>query len=135
MIEETTTTSTMTINFRPRVWNPRYESYRSHTAKPRVYVDAGDFNLLEDLENRFRRPHKVYRSFVLKALELLGLDEPKIGWSQKAGCSCGCSPGFIVQNVDRALNGAYNWDVWVTINGAPKVDETKPARSLVPALV
>lgn len=131
MTEETT--PTMTINFRPRVHNWR-ESWRTFEAKPRVYVYAEDFNLVEDLENRFRRPHKVYRSFALDALELLGLAEPKITWSQKAGCSCGCSPGFIVQNGNRALNGTRNWDVWVAIKGGPMVDETKPARSLVPAL-
>jgi len=133
-MSEEITTPTMTIRFRPRVHNWR-EPWRTFEAKPRVYVDVDDFDLFENLENRFRRPYKFYRKYVLEALELMGMDEPRIGWSQKAGCSCGCSPGFIVQSESRVLRDTRHWDMWITIAGAPAADEAKPARLLVPSLV
>lgn len=47
---------------------------------------------------RWNNPHRDYREHVLpKAFEMLGLPaDTKAKWSQKAGCSCGCSPGFIL---------------------------------------
>jgi hypothetical protein len=133
MIEQNITTPAMTINFRPR--RSVGTTWRQYTAQPRIYVYVNDFDVIEDLENRFRRPHKVYRRYAVEALETLGMTDPKFSWSQKAGCSCGCSPGFIVSEDNRVVNGTRYWDLWIDINSAPLVDETKPARSLASALL
>lgn len=97
---------------------------RELTRKPRVYVDSGlPFDVLEDLANRVRRPHQLLKGDVHDALERIGMDGA-LQWSQKAGCSCGCSPGFIL------TYPAPGVDVWVTLPGRPTVDESKTARDL-----
>lgn len=40
---------------------------------------------------------KVIKDFVKKDLEKKGFKGVKINWSQKAGCSCGCSPGYTLK--------------------------------------
>jgi hypothetical protein len=80
----------------------RTREYRKRTI---VYVDyelaAGVRNLTvgDDLENRRRMKERIkeYRRYVPAALEALGVgrDAP-FHWSRKAGCKCGCSPGFVV---------------------------------------
>lgn len=76
---------------------------------PRLYFH-GDMkeSIFEDLLNRFDRPWKLYRKELLppiiEALDELGIKVSKCSWSQKAGCSCGCSPGFIVAAEDRKDN-------------------------------
>ncbi len=49
---------------------------------------------------RWNNPFRDYREHVLPAaFKMLGLPEgTKARWSQKAGCGCGCSPGFIVDH-------------------------------------
>lgn len=43
---------------------------------------------------------KALRDHVMPTvLEKLGAPDAKIRWSQKMGCACGCSPGFIVDDV------------------------------------
>lgn len=71
----------------------------------RVYI-FHDENILENLENRFSRPVKFYRAEVLPQVkshikETLGIEVEnlKFSWSQKAGCSCGCSPGFVIKGM------------------------------------
>ena len=97
------------------------------TKKTRVYVSADiDFNVLEDLENRCRRPHDLYRAPALDALRRIGLDEVKMNWSQYAGCSCPCSPGFILTG-----GPTMGIDIWITVPGLPTVDESKPGREVV----
>lgn len=96
--------------------------------KARLFVDAGNFNLLEDLENRCRRPHTAWKAPALEALARIGLFPTKASWNQRAGCSmCPCSPGFILEGVPEARR----FDIWVTLPGAPTVDESKPGRQLV----
>ncbi len=48
---------------------------------------------------RWNNPFKDYRKHVLPAaFKMLGLPaDTQARWSQKAGCSCGCSPGFILE--------------------------------------
>lgn len=110
-----------TYHGRRRDTTPQRELER----KPRVYVDYGvPFDVLEDLVNRGRRPHRLFRDRVTEALERVGL-EGSVHWSQKAGCSCGCSPGFILTTDVAQTRGL---DVWVTLPGAPRVDESIPPR-------
>lgn len=110
---------------------------RRRQTKPRMYVGADEtFNVLEDLENRRRRPHSVWRKAVRELFAESGIpfDLSVMGWTQFAGCACGCSPGFVIERQTVAEHGIAPWtafDVYVTLKGVPTVDETKPARELV----
>lgn len=76
------------ITFSPRLYN----------RASRIYIFVSGESLLENLNERRSRPYTAYRKEVLpKLFELLGLDvkDFDLGWSQKAGCSCPCSPGFV----------------------------------------
>jgi hypothetical protein len=67
----------------------------------RVYVWPKGESLMDNLQNRRSRPYNEYRKQVLPAvLAALGLpNSTRVKWSQYAGCSCPCSPGFIVEGV------------------------------------
>lgn len=96
------------------------------TKKTRVYAHADvPFNVLEDLENRGRRPHQVYRPLVIEALASIGLTDIKLNWSQHAGCTCACSPGFILTG-----DNPMGIHMWVTLPGVPTVDNSKPGRKV-----
>lgn len=126
--------------------NPRDRRGR----KPRVYVGVDDENIAENLLNRHDRPIKIYRKIAVQALRDIGLivGGPKqqtpdghgavsLRWSQKAGCTCPCSPGFIATNL--VAHDGRNLDIHITITGQggrsvlrdtePTVDRmTDPAR-------
>ena len=65
---------------------------------------------------RWNHPSDLYRQVVVpEALKALNLPaSTSVRWSQKAGCSCGCSPGFIVSD-----NEGHR-EVFVTIEIAEK---------------
>jgi hypothetical protein len=67
----------------------------------RVYVWLKGENVLENFVARHNRPHQVYRDYLVDALERVGasLEGCTVNWSQKAGCGCGCSPGFVVRGL------------------------------------
>jgi hypothetical protein len=105
-----------------RPWDPRQIN-----RKTRIHVTTmAEFDLLENLANRTRRPYEAWRPRVLAVLKALGYEGVRIRWSQHAGCSCPCSPGFIVEDGHRA--GLRGGDLFMTLTDAPSVDETKPAR-------
>ena len=115
----------------------RHSYERGWNKAPRMYVDASEqFNVIEDLMNRHRRPYATWRKAVRKALAGVNVDLSKMAWSQTAGCSCPCSPGFVLNKQNLEVNGEvfYLYDIWVTLVGAPSVDETKVARDLVSAI-
>lgn len=60
---------------------------------------------------RWNTPFALYRQHVIPTV-LLAMGQPsntKVRWSQKAGCGCGCSPGFIIHQTGVPK------DVWVTV--------------------
>ena len=67
-------------------------------SKTRIYVHPQGESLRDNLSNRDTRPHTVYRKEVLpKLFTQLGWNpDTKVKWSQYAGCSCPCSPGFVL---------------------------------------
>ena len=71
---------------------------RSSGKRSRVYIFPKGESLIENLMNRKGRPYNEYRKQVMPdVLEAMGLPrDTKVKWSQYAGCSCPCSPGFIV---------------------------------------
>ncbi len=91
--------------------------------KTRVYVFAGGEGVFENLANRFSRPVELYRAAMRQALDEKGLTA-KARWSQKAGCSCGCSPAFIT---DQRLG----YDIFVTINEADQAAKVDPAKAYI----
>ena len=106
-------------------WQPRQANKST-----RIYVWASEFNVIEDLQNRTRRPHDAWRPRVLDVLKTLGFTDVRMYWSQKAGCSCGCSPGFVVRPVNDGIR-LFGGDLHIHLTDAPSVDETKPARTLI----
>jgi hypothetical protein len=67
----------------------------------RVYIFPQGETLLDNLQNRRSRPYNEYRKQVMPAvIRALGLPAgTRVKWSQYAGCSCPCSPGFVVDSV------------------------------------
>ena len=91
--------------------NERSYKDRAYASKTRIYVWPKGESLLDNLQNRKTRPYSVFRKEVIPAV-LAQLNLPsdvKVKWSQYAGCSCPCSPGFIV------ASGHYRHDVHVTV--------------------
>ena len=79
------------------------EPYRDSN---KAYIWASGESVMENLMNRYSRPHKFYQKEVLPLVLAevkekypdyqLSLDVKDWGWRQKCGCKmCGCSPGFI----------------------------------------
>jgi hypothetical protein len=63
-----------------------------------LYFVVNEEKLIENLEHRRNRPVQAWKRLIPEVLTKLGYDQnlsAKFRWSQKAGCSCGCSPGFI----------------------------------------
>ena len=86
--------------------------------KARVYISVDSESILEDFGNRAVRPWTLYKKEVMPTvMRKLGFPgwNKKFRWSQKAGCSCGCSPGFILTEV-------FGKDIWVTVTGPKRVD-------------
>ena len=90
---------------------------RDWNAKTRVYIWPEGETILENFANRRSRPINEYRSVLRQAFAQEGIDASKLEyrWSQKAGCSCGCSPGFIIDGWSEKLS--HN-DVHVTVKEA-----------------
>lgn len=76
-----------------------FDNIKPKSAYPRVFVwdDTVEETVLEQVVNRRNRPQDLYRLVAEAALGALGYDDPCLKWSQKAGCTCPCSPGFIAQ--------------------------------------
>lgn len=130
----TLTGTTGTITISPRSYAAHQTATQMHR-KPRLYVHGESFDLLEDLTNRGRRPYKVWRDAVrLLNMETGGvLSLQGMRWSQYAGCSCPCSPGFVLEHqlVEADGQATRRFDVWVELKNTAMVDPTKPSRELV----
>lgn len=76
----------------------RWDSTRK-MHKMRIYAWVKDETIIDNLMNRRNRPFREWRSAVEAAArdycKNKGVAFTKLQWSQKAGCQCGCSPGFI----------------------------------------
>ena len=74
------------------------------------YLSIEGESVWENLQNRRSRPHAVLRPYVLAALKEAGVEVTGLRWSQKAGCSCPCSPGWILQGAQPGH------DYWATVS-------------------
>jgi hypothetical protein len=80
-----------------------FESDRSG----RIYFWPNKENVIENMRDRGLRPHQVWRKMLPIVLEKAKKDAKlaeSAKWSQNAGCSCGCSPGFIVPDLDQDIS-------------------------------
>lgn len=78
----------------------RRQKYQTNPGRTIIYLSPIGETILENLENRRRRPIKEWRKEVIPViLKQLGIDEAKtkVSFRQAAGCKCGCSPGWIVE--------------------------------------
>jgi hypothetical protein len=68
--------------------------------KTKIYIFIKNETLIQNLLERHSRPNKEYKKQIIPTLIKDGIlpSDAIVTWSQKAGCSCGCSPGFIVKN-------------------------------------
>ena len=106
--------------------------WSEYSQAPRMYVRVADETILDNLANRKRRPYNVYKTLIHSSGLKSVIDISKLSWSQTAGCSCPCSPGFILNHQNIEVDGEVltRFDMWLTLDGAPTVNETKPARVL-----
>lgn len=77
-----------------------------------VYVNVKDESLGENLMNRRHRPYELYRKIVYALMQEVGIDG-KLVWSQNAGCTCACSPGFFLTESTHEVG--KNWTLWVNV--------------------
>jgi hypothetical protein len=76
-------------------------------SKSRLYFFVEE-TILENLQKRHCRPYSEYRQLIPKIFKKLKIPiNTKAKWSQKAGCNCGCSPGFILDH--------YGEDIFVDV--------------------
>ena len=81
-------------------FHPKYNQRHKNT---RVFVEScSEETVLEQLFNRKDRPHAEWRKTVIpEVLKELNLSaDTKVRWSQYAGCTCPCSPAFIIQDTN-----------------------------------
>lgn len=87
--------------------------YKERYRNTRVFIEIAKETILENLVERHDRPHTQWRKEVLpKVFSQLNLPpDTKVRWSQYAGCTCPCSPGFIL-NISLSRQ-----DIHVVIEG------------------
>ena len=92
---------------------------RPFMPRTRMHFFPKGETVLDNLFNRHDRPVPEFRALVEQVVAQLPPLDPKFGterrleshrWSQRAGCSCGCSPGFILYGP-----GFYGYDVFVDV--------------------
>lgn len=89
--------------------------------KSLVFVDVAGESIFQDFMYRADRPHAEWKPLVIKALKDAGIEFESLRWSQKAGCSCGCSPAFIV-------TGNTGHNIWVKLEvDAPQTTDLENA--------
>lgn len=104
----------------------------TRNAKPRMYLHHSDETIADSLAGRRNRPIDIYQKFFPKIEEALGMELGKTRWSQKAGCSCPCSPGFILEEL-----AGFPCDVHVSLKQielAPDMQHTAYVVTAVPDL-
>lgn len=86
--------------------------------KARVYFSHKGENVITNLVERRSRPTFVYKNFFPQVLKHMNLkaEDYKFVWSQKAGCTCGCSPGFILTPKVNQVCVCKNIFVTIDIN-------------------
>lgn len=100
------------------------QDMRDYAAKPKAYVFLEGESIFDNLVNRRNRPVKAYRGLLEMALADIGEEEATYYWNQKAGCSCGCSPGFILSNTKD-----NKFDIFITLKQEKVEEEVEPVKA------
>lgn len=75
-------------------------------AAPTIYTNRGTFPTVDKAWDAFNATIVAAKRAALFAglREIVeGAEEVKAKYSRKAGCSCGCSPGFVLEGLPRGL--------------------------------
>ena len=107
----------MKIDIRPLDYSTAEDRRQlRQTQNSRLHVFSSGETLLENLYNRHNRPYNLYKKVVVPAVvaefKKKGFRVEGMSWSQKAGCPCGCSPGF------RFATQGTGFNVFVTVEAA-----------------
>ena len=101
-----------------------YFKYRRNHGIMYIFHDNED--IVDDFFNRHNRPSAQYRKEILptvrKALQMS--DTIKFAWSQKAGCKCPCSPGFLITDPEYKYT---DFIICVDVKGIQKPDNRTEA--------
>jgi len=93
----------------------------------RLYLVPDEESLFDNfVQGRLTRPYQEFRKSGLldKTMkEIIGYPSGHAKWSQKAGCSCGCSPGFIVEKSAHLPTDYYIYYDVESLEEAVKLDE------------
>lgn len=67
-----------------------------------IHTRRGEFPSLDQAWNKYNRQVVAAQRLVLEtALDHIVKEPGRMSFSRKAGCSCGCSPGFILKDMPR----------------------------------
>lgn len=90
---------------------------------PKLYFWFKDETILDHLHNRYNEPHEAILPQLPAIFEQLGITGCAAPyWKQKAGCECGCSPGFVLPGAVSPEDGPF--DVFVDLE---YVEDLEPA--------
>jgi len=66
----------------------------------RIYFFFEKETITENLfYGRHNRPQREFRKLLPEVFKKMNKEPMEVKWSQFAGCSCGCSPGFIAKGM------------------------------------
>ena len=106
------------IKVKRRKRSHNYSNVREYNKKTRIYIWLEDESIMDNFINRHSRPYTMYRKQILpKVFKELGWPlDTKVKWSQYAGCTCPCSPGFIINQLRQDPEYGSFYDICVTIS-------------------
>ncbi len=84
-------------NFKSFHNSERNSSGRVKHSKSVAYIWPKGESVMENLANRRTRPNKEWAILLQAELLKQGVPFKSVHFSQKAGCPCGCSPGFFIK--------------------------------------
>jgi|688.fasta_scaffold1972892_1 hypothetical protein len=104
------------LTFIQRTWS-KGTTWREYEAAPRMYMSIDDETIIDNLMNRRSRPYNFYKTLIHGSTLNQVLNLGKLQWSQHAGCTCNCSPGFILprQTISIGEHKFTNFDVWLKV--------------------
>jgi hypothetical protein len=89
----------MTARISKRSYPRRPGDVREFQKMTRVYFWPKGETILDQLFTRRHRPYEEWRKLLPEVFDQLELDYTgKSRWSQRAGCTCPCSPGFVLEH-------------------------------------
>jgi hypothetical protein len=89
--------------------------WKEYNARPRVYVRLTfeGSSILDDLYLRKMHSPRKLRPIVMDTLKEMGVSVDEMSWSRYAGCSCPCSPGFIIKDYTLKEGMHHRFDAWL----------------------